>query len=371
MSALGMSVTLAMIVKNEERVLARCLDSIQGAVDEIVIVDTGSTDATKDVALRYTDRIFDFQWCDDFAAARQFAFDQATSHWVFWLDADDIVRDAARLKPALAALPKDIGIVYWRYIYEHDQSGQPSWQSWRERCARVDAGPKWEGRIHETFTTRQQCGSVRMTDVVVEHFREHERSSEKLQRNLTLLQAELAASGDSPSARLLLHLGRDLASSGQMLKALPYIRRSIRLASNSEGSYYGHVYLAGLYNGLKRYEQAITTYLTALRYRPDWPDAYFGLAETYYYLKDWPKVEHWIRLGRLMTIPDNIAITNPLAYTYNWIIYHTNALYYLGNVQEAMEWTKRALEISPSDPFHQQNQVYFLQVLEREKQPVG
>jgi glycosyltransferase involved in cell wall biosynthesis len=366
-----MSVTVAMIVKNEERVLARCLESIQGAVDEIVIVDTGSTDATKEVARRYTDHVFDFQWCDDFAAARQFSFDQATSRWVFWLDADDIVHGAASIKPGLEALPDDVGLIYWRYIYEHDEAGAPSWQFWRERCVRVDAGPTWVGRIHETVTTAHQCVRVRMPEVVVEHYREHERSMEKMHRNLAILQAELAASGDSPSARLLLHLGRDLASSGQVRKALPHIRRYVRMVTIPEESYYGYVYLAGLYSGLKRYDQAIAAYLTALRYCPDWPDAYFGLAEVYYYLLDWPKVEHWIRLGRMMAIPDNNSITNPLVYTYNWIIYHTNALYHLGNVHEALEWTRRALEISPSDHFHQQNEAYFLQVLDRDKQPVG
>ena len=64
------SVSLCMIVKNEEDVLARCLDSVSQLVDEIVIVDTGSADRTKEIAARYTDLIFDFPWRDDFAAAR-------------------------------------------------------------------------------------------------------------------------------------------------------------------------------------------------------------------------------------------------------------------------------------------------------------
>ena len=71
-----MTVSIALIVKNEEKTLDRCLASLAGAVDEIVVVDTGSTDATRAVASRYTDRIFDFAWCDDFSAARQFAFER-------------------------------------------------------------------------------------------------------------------------------------------------------------------------------------------------------------------------------------------------------------------------------------------------------
>lgn len=68
------TVSLCMIVKNEEDILARCLDSLKGLMDEIIIVDTGSTDRTKEIAANYTDKIYDFSWCDDFAAARNFFF---------------------------------------------------------------------------------------------------------------------------------------------------------------------------------------------------------------------------------------------------------------------------------------------------------
>src|SRR5260221_13238694 len=94
-----MTIAIALIVKNEERVLARCLDSVAGAVDEIVIVDTGSTDAAKEIARRYTDRLFDFTWRQDFSAARQFAFDQVSSEWVAWIDADDVVRRGGGNQP--------------------------------------------------------------------------------------------------------------------------------------------------------------------------------------------------------------------------------------------------------------------------------
>src|SRR5687768_4760658 len=105
---LAASVSVALIVKNEERVLGRCLKSLRGAVDEIVVVDTGSEDGTKRIAQRYTDKIYDFDWREDFAAARQFAFDRATSDWVAWVDADDVVLEADRIKPLLAATPPEV-----------------------------------------------------------------------------------------------------------------------------------------------------------------------------------------------------------------------------------------------------------------------
>ena len=77
------TLSLCMIVKDEEDVLGRCIDSVKSIVDEIIIVDTGSVDATKDIAKSYTDKVYDFKWIDDFSAARNFSFSKATSSSYF------------------------------------------------------------------------------------------------------------------------------------------------------------------------------------------------------------------------------------------------------------------------------------------------
>ena len=77
------TISLCMIVKNEEKVLARCLDSIADLMDEIIIVDTGSSDNTKEIAKKYTDKIYDFAWIDDFSAARNYSFSKATKEYIY------------------------------------------------------------------------------------------------------------------------------------------------------------------------------------------------------------------------------------------------------------------------------------------------
>ena len=86
-----MKLSLCMIVRDEEKVLARCLDSVKDAVDEIVIVDTGSSDNTAALAKRYTRAVFPLAWTDDFSAARNFSFEKATGDYLMWLDADDAI----------------------------------------------------------------------------------------------------------------------------------------------------------------------------------------------------------------------------------------------------------------------------------------
>ena len=92
------TVSVAMIVKNEEKILDRCLDSLQGIYDELIIVDTGSVDNTKDIAHKYTDKVYDFEWCDDFSAARNYAFSKCTMDYIYTADADEVLDQENRVK---------------------------------------------------------------------------------------------------------------------------------------------------------------------------------------------------------------------------------------------------------------------------------
>lgn len=102
-------VSLTMIVRNEEKNLPRCLESVWGFFDEIIVVDTGSTDRTKEIAAGFGARVVDFVWIEDFAAARNVALDYATGDYAFWLDADDVIEppQTDKLKNLLSTLRVD------------------------------------------------------------------------------------------------------------------------------------------------------------------------------------------------------------------------------------------------------------------------
>ncbi len=163
------TISLCMIVKNEEAILARCLDTVADLVEEIIIVDTGSVDATKEIAARYTDKIYDFKWIDDFSAARNFAFSKATQEYIYTADADEVINPENREKFRILKeqLLPEIEIVQMKYgnqlsfgtVYNFDEEYRPKlFKRLREFI--------WEEAIHETIRTYPV---VFDSDIVITH----------------------------------------------------------------------------------------------------------------------------------------------------------------------------------------------------------
>ena len=199
------TISLCMIVKNEEAVLSRCLDSIKDGVDEIIIVDTGSSDATKEIAARYTDKVYDFEWIDDFAAARNFSFSKASMDFAMWLDADDIFTDKDR-ESFIAlknSIPETIDVVMMRYNTAFDEQGNPVFSYYRERIIRRSIDYKWKGRVHEAIV---HSGKSMYSEVAVTHKSIKTTYSD---RNLRIYEKQ-SESGEEMAPRDIFYYGREL-----------------------------------------------------------------------------------------------------------------------------------------------------------------
>lgn len=147
------TISLCMIVKNEETVLTRCLDSIADLMDEIIIVDTGSTDRTKELAAKYTNKIYDFKWTSDFSAARNFSFSKATMEYIYTADADEILDDVNRerfLRLKSALLP-ELEIVQMKYVTETEfDTVLNAQKEYRPKLFKRLRTFTWVDPIHET-----------------------------------------------------------------------------------------------------------------------------------------------------------------------------------------------------------------------------
>lgn len=148
------SISLCMIVKNEEKVLARCLDSLCDIVDEIIIADTGSEDATKEIALRYTQKVYDFSWTGSFADARNFAASKATKEYIYTADADEYLDEENREKlvQLKSLLLPDIEIVQMLYCTKGENNTVYNFEKeYRPKLYRRQRSFVWIDPIHETL----------------------------------------------------------------------------------------------------------------------------------------------------------------------------------------------------------------------------
>ena len=199
------SVSLCMIVKNEEDVLARCLESAAGVADEIIVVDTGSTDRTREVAARFTRQIYSFPWRDDFAAARNESFSHASMDYCMWLDADDVLLEAdqAALLALKETLDPAVSVVMAPYHTGFDEGGRVTFSYYRERLIKNRAGMRWDGAVHEAVTP---LGKVLYADFAVTHRKTRPSDPD---RNLRIYQAQLDA-GKKLEPRHQFYYGREL-----------------------------------------------------------------------------------------------------------------------------------------------------------------
>lgn len=176
------TLSLCMIVKNEEETLDNCLSNAKEYADEIIIVDTGSTDKTKDIALKYTDKIYNFEWVYDFSKARNFSFDKATSQYIMWLDADDIIlSESVDYIKKWKMLDSDEDVLMCSYITNYENDFKPIFQYARERILKNKPTLRWHDRVHECIIPQGKV--VYNNDIKVYH---HKKQKEYTDRNLNI-----------------------------------------------------------------------------------------------------------------------------------------------------------------------------------------
>jgi glycosyltransferase involved in cell wall biosynthesis/Tfp pilus assembly protein PilF len=226
-------VSLCMIVKDEEAALGACLASVADLVDEMIVVDTGSTDGTRHVAEQEGARVVDFAWVDDFSAARNASIDRASGDWIFWLDADERLDGPNRetLRAVIAGLAQENAAYLMRQLSTTDDPHGSQVAVDQVRLFRRDPALRWEYRVHEQIllSIRRAGHDLRRTEVVIRHFgyQSPGSSERKLRRNLALLQRQDAERPDE--AITLYHLGLATQRLGRAPEALAVLRRSLEL----------------------------------------------------------------------------------------------------------------------------------------------
>lgn len=234
------NLSICIITKNECEHLKICLERIKKYNLEIVVIDTGSTDASKKIASNYTKNVYDFIWCDDFAAARNFAISKASNEFILFLDSDEYVDeiDIDKLLSIIHNNSKSKGYIYIKSTYENDGQTMSS----TEPIARIFSKLYYhfEGRIHEQLVPNNNSiipktynAPVYVTHVGYEGDTTYKK--EKAQRNLKLLLKELEHNAND--SYILYQIGNSYYFSQQYDNAISYFEKAMELPLDLSLSY--------------------------------------------------------------------------------------------------------------------------------------
>lgn len=336
------TVAVCMIVRNEAANLPSCLGPIAPHVDEIVVVDTGSTDYTPDVARALGARVAHAPWTDDFSAARNESLRQATADWVLWLDADD------RMDESEARKLRDLARRSGRTAYYCQLASFAASDLERSSCLQLRffprlEGVRFEGRIHEQVIYSLNRLGVEFCncDVRIVHtgYRDRDVTRAKFARNLRLLELELAERPDDPL--LLYHLAHSLNATGQLDRAVETLERLLAGPAvsgvNRPVYLYAHIVLARFQQDRGDLAAKVAVLRRALAEDPDYGLAHFFLGEHAWAERRLGEarehLEHSLRAG--------IPVTN-IALPYRPIEHLTR--YYLAEIDRAEGRSESAAE---------------------------
>ena len=352
-----MTLGLSMIVKNESEVLARLLDGIAPAVDEIVIVDTGSTDDTVKIAEKYTDNVFSLVWVDDFSAARNFAREKIKSDYFIWLDADDTVPHETsdyilRLKRKKNF---DADIVMLPYVLGYDDHGKPTYSYYRERIIKNTPDFYWQGAVHEAIGLQ---GKIIYANAPIVHAKPIGRSNGT--RNLDIYR-KLIITGKALSPRERYYYARELYYNGFITDAVREFTAFIEMPDGFDvNKVDACMMLARCYKQTGDGGLALNAATKALAYKTPSAELCCLIGELFFDKDDYRSAAYWYN-NALCVKDDGKSGAFVQADHHGFIPLIWLAVCYdrLGNKKRAFSYHMRAKKLRPLDPSVTANDSYF------------
>lgn len=343
------TISLCMIVKNEAEVIEDCLKSVQNLVDEIIIVDTGSTDNTKAIVQNYTPHIYDFTWVDDFSQARNYAFKLATKDYILWLDADDLIPQEAQEKflELKQNLPPDIDAVSMLYHLAFDECGHPTFSYRRNRLVKREKQFKWIGAVHEYLAV---SGKIYESDIAIIHQKHKKSSSTQNDRNLKIYQ-NLIQKGETLSPRDLYYFANELREHKDYLEALKYYQQFLATKQGwIEDVIQAYIYMGYCHQMLGHREQEINCYLETLKYGQPRPEVSCRLGDLYQERNYVEKAILWYQLAMLVDLSQYKGFVNKHYSTWYPALQLAQCYLKLGQLQIAEIYLNKAKLHYPNHP---------------------
>ena len=382
-------VSVCLIVRNEAPRIIPCLESLRPYVEEICVLDTGSTDGSVEAirASGLADRFETFWGCneggsqtgriEDFALARNRSFDLARQPWILWVDGDDVVRGAEHLaaitekyRPVQGAV-----MVMMPYEYSRDHLGNVTCLHYRERLVR---GPRqafnWIGPVHEVLVPLEAAAMPTEESVVFVHHREGK--SEEPRRNLRILERWHAnqPEGSEIDARMLYYTALEYAHVGDIAKSIDFHMKYVEKSGWDDEKCLSLLELARHHLALGNLDESIRWSLKAVDTCETWREPLFALGRAHYMKaqksndrREWERAANYFRKGLAMPPTQTPLFINPLEARYEVHTFHTVALAQTGAIEEALRSCEEGLKAVPQDGNLNFNRSFFKGAIARNR----
>lgn len=349
-------ISVCMIVKNEEEVLARCLACVTSFADELIVVDTGSTDQTKKIAKSFTKKVYDFVWCDDFSKARNFSFSKATQDFIMWLDADDVIlkEDQNKLVQLKQQLSSSTSIVMMKYHTTFDEWGNPTFSYYRERLVNRRMQHHWVGVVHEVIPL---IGTLQYEDIAITHQKLHAADPN---RNLRIYE-RMVKEGNVLDAREQFYYGRELYGHERYEEAITVLERFLTQRQGWLENNIDACELIGYcQEQLGKKEEALQAYVRSFQYDTPRAELCCDIGQYFFDEQRWREAAFWYETALHQRINDKSgAFVRVDCYGYLPAIQLCVCYWKLQDTTTAMHYNEIAAGYKPDSATVKQNRKFF------------
>lgn len=352
-------VSLCMIVRDEEEMLAQCLNSVKNLCDEIIIVDTGSVDQTKKIAAAYTDKIYDFIWIDDFSAARNFSFKQATKDFILWLDADDILLDTEQKKfiNLKETLNDEVDAVSMLYHIAFDEYGNPTFSYRRNRLVKRKNHFNWIGPVHEYLNV---SGNITFSDIVVTHQKGKKNTTDSISNRNIMIYERRLKKGEIFTPRDLYYYANELKDHQRYTKAILYYNKFLETKRGwIEDIIRAHIYLGDCYRVLDMQEKEFEILLSSLSYDVPRPEVACRLGDIFKLKKQYNTAIFWYETAIQTDNTNDSGFANHAFSTWYPHLQLCVCYWKVNEVKKAQQHNLQAKKYRPKDPVILNNELFF------------
>ena len=290
-SEIKSTISLCMIVKNEEENLPRCLYSIKDYVDEIIIVDTGSTDRTVEIANDSGAKVFIHPWEGSFSKARNYSLKYATCDWILILDADHELEKTDAHKLVETIKDKEANYVFFRVYDTYKDSKNLAVYDFG-LLFRNHLGFHYSGIVHNALITTDAI--IKKTNIRIYHHGynlSEDKMDEKFERTSTLLKKQIESDPHNPVPHM--YLGISYMERRMYEKAIKHSKRAISLSvdngSNKNDFLVSYYIVSAAYFELNEFKESEIYSLKSVEMDNSYLDGYCLLAFAYYNLKEYDK----------------------------------------------------------------------------------